>query len=312
MSTEEGFALLDNAAELGALSVSFTGGEPLIRKDLPELVARAHQTGLHTSLSTNGLLLNGDRLEHLLAAGIDTIYLSLDGATAETNDRLRGVSGSYDRVLNAAQTVLSRQQRSQPRVFFNMTISRANMRELSQVAELTNVTGAAGLTIQPAQVFDQVGLAPDPDLTLSVTDAAELDSLLSAAVSEYPGLIPLPSTYLSDMADFVREPSRALNMPCVAGYLHAVVGSTGNVYPCPVEFTSMGTIRGSSLRKVWFGEQARAVRRRIANGDHPPCWFNCVVPASLVLSELFPFGWAGFLSSPAGRHLLRRTQGGGR
>jgi MoaA/NifB/PqqE/SkfB family radical SAM enzyme len=310
LSTEEGFALIDSAAELGTLSISFTGGEPLIRKDLPELVARAHQKSLHTSLSTNGLLLNGKRLQRLLSAGIDTIYLSLDGATAKTNDQLRGVPGSHDRVLEAAQAVLSRQQGGKPRVFFNMTISRANMRELPQVAELTLANSAAGLTIQPAQVFDQVGLAPDPDLTLSTADAAELDSMLGAVVTEYPALIPLPSTYLSDMSDFVREPPRMLEIPCVAGYLHAVVGSTGSVYPCPVEFASMGSVKGSSLREIWFGERAHTVRSSIARGDHPPCWFNCVVPASIVLSELVPFGWARFLFSPAGKHLLRRIRGG--
>jgi pyrroloquinoline quinone biosynthesis protein E len=192
LSTEEGFALIDDAAALGVLSLSFTGGEPLMRSDLPEFVARAHQQGLHTSLSTNGLLLHGDRLGRLLAAGIDTIYLSLDGARKETNDRLRGVRGSHERVLEAARAVLSRQRRGTPRVFFNMTVSRANMRELPRMAELTRATGACGLTIQPAQVFDQVGLAPDPELTLAATDAAELDSLLRAVVGTIRRSSPFP------------------------------------------------------------------------------------------------------------------------
>jgi MoaA/NifB/PqqE/SkfB family radical SAM enzyme len=247
-----------------------------------------------------------------LAAGIDTIYLSLDGATPETNDRLRGVRGSHARILEAAKAVLSMQKRGTPRVFFNMTVSRANMHELPAMAELTHDAGVSGLTIQPAQVFDQVGLAPDPELTLSPGDAKELDSLLREVVKNHPTLIPLPSDYLGHMPGFVCEPSRALDLPCVAGYLHAVVGSTGRVYPCPVEFTAMGSVKDSSLGEIWFGARAQEVRRRIADGDHPPCWFNCVVPASLVLSALFPIGWARFLFSPAGSHLLRRIRSASR
>jgi len=306
LNTDEGLSLLDQAADSGTLSISFTGGEPLIRRDLPLLIRHASHRGLHTSVSTNGILLKGNRLEDLLTSGLRTIYLSLDGARPETNDRLRGVRGGHQRVLDAAAEVLERRAGHVPRVFFNMTVSRANVDELPLMADLAVKTGIDGLTIQPAQIFGQVGLEPDRELTLGAEDADRLASKLRIIKETHGAILPLPNSYLTKMGRFVMDPNTILSIPCVAGYLHAVVGSTGDVYPCPVEFASMGNMKENSLAEIWHGDEAEGLRNRIARGDHPPCWFNCVVPASLVLAELFPFGWAKLLFSPAGGHLLRR------
>jgi MoaA/NifB/PqqE/SkfB family radical SAM enzyme len=301
-------ALIREAAALGVLSLSFSGGEPLLRRDLPALVREATDCGLHTSISTNGLALQTDLAAELIAAGVCTMYLSLDGMEA-THDRIRGVPGGFRRVTEAAAALA---HRGGPRVFYNTTISRANLAELPAIAARAVADGVDGLTVQPAQVATAVGLAPDPDLVLSSGDAEELARVLAIITERHPRLIPLPARYLDSMPEFLRRPALSLEVPCVAGILHGVVGSRGDVFPCPVEFASMGSVRGSSLRDVWWGERARDLRRRIARGDHPPCWFNCVVPASLALHRLLPWGWFAVLRSPAARHLARRTAGGRR
>ena len=312
LTTEEGFRLIDEIADLGTLSISFSGGEPLVRPDFPKLVARAVERGLSTSVSTNGLLLRGERLGELLDSGIHSIYLSLDGAVPETNDRMRGVPGSHERVIGAARTITAGRTGGLPRVFFNTTVSRANLSELPDIATLAHDLGLDGLTIQPAQVFAEARLAPNPELVLSSADALSLTEVLDEIRSRFPDLIPLPKPYLDLMGDFLRDPDMMRRIPCVAGLLHGVVGSTGTVYPCPVEFVPMGSVKEESLEAVWYGDTADAVRRRIASGDHPPCWFNCVIPASLVLDDLLPLGWLTFLRSSASSHLFKRLRGSGR
>ena len=306
LSTDEGLTLIRDAFALGVLSLSFSGGEPLLRHDLSELVREASNLGLHTSISTNGLLLRGDMAEALLNAGLCTVYLSLDGLEA-THDRIRGVPGGFRKVTEAAAHLAGK---GRPRVFYNTTISRANLREFPGIAARAVADRVDGLTVQPAQVATAVGLVPDPDLVLSPDDADELERVLETVGTRYPRLIPLPPRYLTAMPDFVRRPALSLEVPCVAGILHGVVGSRGDVFPCPVEFASMGSVRGSSLRAIWWSDHARDLRRRIARGEHPPCWFNCVVPASLALHRLLPWGWAGLVHSPAASHLSRRTKGG--
>ncbi|MBN1422950.1 radical SAM protein [Candidatus Fermentibacteria bacterium] len=304
LSTEEGMSLIQEAASLGVLSLSFSGGEPLLRRDLPDLVREAARLRLHASISTNGLLLRGETARMALEAGLSTAYLSLDGCEA-THDRIRGVPGGFRKVTEGARWLVSSHPR--PRVFYNTTISRANLAELPAIAAQAMEDGVDGLTVQPAQIAPEVGLLPEPDLVLTAEDAADLARTLGSVVRRYPRLIPLPPRYLSDMPAFLRRPAMSQETPCVAGILHAVVGSTGEVFPCPVQFASLGSLREGSLGQVWRSPAARDLRRRIARGDHPPCWFNCVVPASLALSGLLPLGWLSLVRSPAVRHLLRRT-----
>jgi AdoMet-dependent heme synthase len=105
LTTEEGFRLLDDIAGFGRPfpHVVFTGGDPLIRPDLVELVKGATERGIGASLApaATGLLTKG-ALERLRSAGVQNISLSLDGSTAEIHDRFRGVPGTFETTLTSA------------------------------------------------------------------------------------------------------------------------------------------------------------------------------------------------------------------
>jgi AdoMet-dependent heme synthase len=105
LTTEEGRELLQRIAAFGAPlpHVVLTGGDALKRRDLFELIAFARGLGLGVSVAPSATpLLTGDALRRLKAAGVDAISLSLDGATAERHDAIRGVPGTYQRTLDAA------------------------------------------------------------------------------------------------------------------------------------------------------------------------------------------------------------------
>ena len=98
LSTDEGRALIDEIAALGTKILVMTGGDPLVRPDLVELVRHADARGLHVALSpaVTGRL-RRERLAELAAAGVTSVHLSVDGANARTHDGLRAVRGSFDR-----------------------------------------------------------------------------------------------------------------------------------------------------------------------------------------------------------------------
>lgn len=106
LTHEEGLALLDRLAGFGAPlpHIVFTGGDALKRGDLFELIAYARGLGLGVSVAPSATpLLTPDALRRIKAAGVDAISLSLDGATAEHHDAIRGIKGTYDRTLEAAR-----------------------------------------------------------------------------------------------------------------------------------------------------------------------------------------------------------------
>ena len=91
LSTVEWCAVIDQLAELGFLKANFTGGEPLLRRDLIGLLARATSAGIpELHLNTNALLLDERRLDGVLGAGVRSFNISVDGPTAGVHDAVRG------------------------------------------------------------------------------------------------------------------------------------------------------------------------------------------------------------------------------
>lgn len=101
MSTAEVKDVLGQIRALGALQVVFTGGEPLLREDIFELVAHAHRLGLVTRLNSNGGLLTAARAVELKRRGLDKCGISIDNAGPEAHDRLRGSPGAFAQAVRA-------------------------------------------------------------------------------------------------------------------------------------------------------------------------------------------------------------------
>src|SRR5512142_1929336 len=85
--------VLEQAAEMGVLQVHFSGGEPMARRDLEELVAHAARVGLYSNLITSGVLLNDARADALVEAGIDHVQISIQDVDDAPGDRIAGYEG---------------------------------------------------------------------------------------------------------------------------------------------------------------------------------------------------------------------------
>lgn len=128
LRTEEALGLLDQLAESGTKVVIFSGGEPLLRSDLLELVARAHELGMAPQLSTNGVLLDDATAARLRDAGVRYVGVSVDG-TRPFNDRYRGMVGAFQRASEGLRAA----RRAGLRTGLRLTLSRANVEQLEAV-----------------------------------------------------------------------------------------------------------------------------------------------------------------------------------
>lgn len=98
LTTSQGQALIDDVAAYGSPVMLFSGGEPLMRPDLTELIRHAVRAGMRAVISTNGTLIDRDKAAQLKDLGLSYVGISLDGLT-EVNDRFRGVPGAFDQAL---------------------------------------------------------------------------------------------------------------------------------------------------------------------------------------------------------------------
>jgi AdoMet-dependent heme synthase len=139
LNTEEALRLIDRLADFGSPILIFTGGDPMMRKDLHELIGYATQKGLRCSLTPTATALpTTARLEKVRDAGIRRIALSLDAPSAEIHDNFRQVAGSWQRTMD----ILHRAQEIGISVQVNTTISKHNVDILDEMVPFIQEVGA--------------------------------------------------------------------------------------------------------------------------------------------------------------------------
>jgi 12,18-didecarboxysiroheme deacetylase len=131
LTTGEGKALVDDLARFGVPVLLFSGGEPMVRKDLPELAAYAVGKGLRAVISTNGTLIDSGTARTLKDIGLSYVGISLDGME-EINDRFRGVKGAFKSALKGIENC----QAAGIKVGLRFTINKFNVGEIPAIFDL--------------------------------------------------------------------------------------------------------------------------------------------------------------------------------
>jgi len=131
LSTDEGKALIDNLAEFGVPVLLLSGGEPLVRKDLPELAGYAVQKGMRAVISTNGTLITKEKAKILKDIGLSYVGVSLDGME-EIHDKFRGVKGAFKSAIEG----IKNSQDAGIKVGLRFTINKFNVNEIPPVFDL--------------------------------------------------------------------------------------------------------------------------------------------------------------------------------
>jgi 12,18-didecarboxysiroheme deacetylase len=131
LTTEQGKELIDDLADFGAPVMLFSGGEPLVRKDLPQLAAYAVDKGMRAVISTNGTLITPKMARTLKEIGLSYVGISLDGMQ-EINDRFRGVKGAFRSALEGIRN----SQDAGIKVGLRFTINKFNVGEIPKIFQL--------------------------------------------------------------------------------------------------------------------------------------------------------------------------------
>lgn len=131
ISTEQAKVMIDDLAQFGAPVMLFSGGEPLVRKDLPELAKYATSKGMRAVISTNGTLIDRNMAKMLKEVGLSYVGVSLDGGE-EVHDAFRGVKGAYKKALEG----LDYCREEGIKVGLRFTINKRNAVEVPKIFEL--------------------------------------------------------------------------------------------------------------------------------------------------------------------------------
>jgi len=145
LNTEKEKAILRQIHDSGVFAIAFEGGEPLLRKDLAEILAYSHSLSLHTSLITNGTLLES-RIDEIASSINGVVYVSLDGLE-KTHDAIRGVNGCFKEAIRGIAAATRKVH-----VTINTTIMDENLNEIEDMVMLAKELGA-GISVSMAHNY---------------------------------------------------------------------------------------------------------------------------------------------------------------
>jgi pyrroloquinoline quinone biosynthesis protein E len=262
LTTAEWQRVLGEAAELGVLHVHFSGGEPLLRSDLPELVRSAYEARLYTTLLTSGVGLTRARGEQLRQAGLDSVQISFQAAEAGTADAIAGVS-AHARKLEAARLV---SELGLP-LTLNVVLHRGNIDRIEALVALAEELGAERLELANTQYYGWAWTNRASLLPSRIQVEAAL-ATATAAAERLRGRMQV--VYV--LPDYFGDRPK----PCMNGWgqRHLTVNPAGDVLPCPTAGVIAGlrfeNVRRHSLRWIW--EESEAFQRFRGTGwMREPC-----------------------------------------
>lgn len=250
LGTGEALDVLGQIAELvpGAMLV-LTGGEPLLRKDLPELVRRSAQLGLMPVIGSNGIMLDGKRAAGLRALGVAGVGISLDSAAAGFHDRLRGLPGAWEGARRGMQAA----REAGLAVLVQTTLFEENRQELAAIADSAESAGAMALNffflVCVGRGVTQTDLTP-----------AQYEETLSGIVRlqrARPHLMIRArcAPYLRRMLGLhggeAVNSYAAWSSACLAGRSYLRITPQGLVTPCPYIPEVVGDVTVRPLREIW-------------------------------------------------------------
>ena len=252
MPAEQWIAVLSDLKRfLGTYHVNFSGGEPLLRKDLFEILGFCRDSGIFAGLTTSGAILRDKQARQLAEARPFNLNISLDGASAATHDLQRGVRGACAKALRAIALVREHAVAigSHVPIVLKPTVTRLNVAELPALVRLARGLGCSVL----AQPVSDWGTPETPKLWIE--DLVHLRAVIAELVALQGSGYPLLNTreQLEDwVRHFQRLPKAVENgsIACSVGLDTLIVQPNGDVHNCD-RWTALGNVREESIRRIW-------------------------------------------------------------
>ncbi|GAB4483833.1 MAG: heme b synthase [Thermodesulfovibrionales bacterium] len=277
--------VIDEFASLGVSGIGFTGGEPLLRKDVFELLAHAKRRGMISHLNTNGALLDDTAARNIVSAGVDSLNVSLDGAHAKTHDAIRGVEGAFEKAVRAVERAIAARKRSGAglRIKTVAVLGEDNIDEAVEIVGLSQDLGADCVEFIPQQPF-AVGKQNVP---AAPTFQGKVETIAGTLIRMKRSGARIENS-LAHLRLFSRsfsgEPSP---LKCFAGYNSLAVDCYGEIYPCVPWYNwrrPAGNVQETDLEGFWYSKRYNRLRKEVSGCRG--CYLNCQAELNILFSPL--------------------------
>jgi MoaA/NifB/PqqE/SkfB family radical SAM enzyme len=267
LSTETWIDILGQIRTSGFSSVEFVGGEPLIRRDLPELALEAKRLGFSTILvSSNGFLLDRKHIDNLIQHGVNSFHISIDGMR-DTYKFVRGVDW-FDKVLNAVRVI---SEREIPLLILT-TLVRQNIAELETIVSMAERYGSLWFAnILENMKFLFKGIDIDKIQILEPDEIDRVAETLNNIRAAHPRTCILREEDVHYIRDYLEYPNRESRVPCPLGFNESYFDARGNVYPGCMSLQPAGNAVRTPLPKIIDSSTMRSSLKAMLLRKCPGC-----------------------------------------
>jgi radical SAM protein with 4Fe4S-binding SPASM domain len=271
--------VIQTIGDMGVFRVIFTGGEPLFRDDLFDMIRLSHDQGMLTFLETNGSLINEKNARKLVQSGVNIVNISINRCNAPLYDAFSGHKGLFDKAVNALKIL--KEYPIETAVF--TTINRLNIKEIPKIIDLAadiGVNRIAFVHISPSgRAITSEELFPTPEEYITVIkEIQEKENQYPDLVIKYPNL---PAYYFKksiglDAFEKIKLKEGYIER-CTAGITSFVIDPAGNIKPCTQTVAqAIGNVKTDSLQEIWLHSPILKKLRSNKKEMETPCR-NCAL-----------------------------------
>lgn len=248
LSYQEGLQLIEEVKKAGFKIMVFSGGEPLMRSDIFDLIGYARKAGLRPVLGTNGTLLSPENVRRLKEAGVAAAGISLDSCHPDRHDRFRGVSGAWQ----AAREGMENCRQGGLPFQVHTTVFPWNYQEIEDLTRLAAEAGARG-----HHVFFFVPTGRGRQYQEVITAEQSEDLLLRLLRNQAACNLEIKPTCAPQFMRVARQHrlSTRYTRGCLAGISYCIIGPRGEVYPCPYLDLEVDNVRKKPFDEIWAGNE---------------------------------------------------------
>ncbi|MEM1578339.1 MAG: radical SAM protein [Archaeoglobaceae archaeon] len=261
LNTEEALETIEKLDRLGVTIIAFSGGEPLVRRDIFELTSYAHERGIYVALATNGTMITDEMAKKMKENGVSYLQISLDG-TRETHDSFRGLNGAFDRAVEGIKNAVKNG-------FFvnvSMTVTRYNYKDVEAVIELCEKMGVnwfmhynfiptgrgremVNADITPEEREKLLRMLYERNFNSNISLLSTAPQFGRIALQCAGGIIPT-HFYNVRAGDRFRQLIEFIG-GCGAGRFYFAIKANGNITPCVFFPLVVGNVRVDDLEDLW-------------------------------------------------------------
>lgn len=288
MTKEKIFEIVDDAADMGVKIVDIDGGEPLLRKEVYEIIRRIEKNGMTSLVATNGTLLTRNVVKKLIDSNLSTVLVSLDSHIPEIHDEVRGVRETFKKARNGIK-FLRELGKNNLKIGISSLVTSKNI-ELTKVAKLAKSLDVDMIRFLPYHLIYPHNLYSSQNEKLFIDDERklkilenEIENLLEYAKAN--GLLTNSEKFLKGIPEYFR--GKKIVNKCYAGYLFCDINCYGEVMPCLLHSRSRINLGEKSFKDFWNSDEFKNARDKIRKSRCENCWHSCYIEPNIRMSLFY-------------------------